>query len=245
MKTKKQMNKNKQNQNPKKSTVLLPKCHFNDTVGAVPLLPLKVFKTLHTPPVKYFDFTQVASTTTTTASIIDLTAIPQGNAASQRLGDQAFLLGLQYKLDYFNPGANIIDPTTTCRYGFIRWKEDTTGGNVPTSNNIFQQYGFGAAPLQGMNAFYDFENYGKRLDPLLDSTFTIIGVWPATGSNYTDKSERYFAGNLDFSKYPRPLQFNPGATSGINKIYFWEFSNNASANPTQYVLTTRLYYTDS
>jgi hypothetical protein len=197
-------------------------------------IPFKLQKSFTGPQIKYFDTVEANTISTTGFGLLNMTQMPQGVAQGDRVSDRVFLIGMSYKLAV-NSGLTLT--SNYVRFGFFRWKEDNSGGNTPTGAILFTQFGpITTGGAQGVLANFDHENYGMRFTILEDMVFAVSGITTAP----TAKTNVWYQGNVNL-KHNAPCQFNPGLLTGINQIYFYNYSDAGATQPT-YSLVTRVYY---
>jgi hypothetical protein len=167
---------------------------------------------------KSFD-TGFGSSVSSTATITDLTTIPQGDTDSARDGDAIRVKRMEQILSWA-PG----DTTNTYRQIIFRWNQDDVVAPVVTD------------VLQLANAFSPYNR-----DTLRAKKFSVIDDWfSVTGLNGPSIDKHVFAKAMEWN-----ISFYSGGTSGTNKIYSLQISDSGAVTHPFVNSDFRVYFTDS
>jgi len=145
-------------------------------------------------------------------SIVDISAIPQGDTEITRDGDQLGLISFQTKFIL-----SCSDATNAVRVIIFKWKMDSAFG-PPSTTDILYNVGSTYAPV----AMY---NHDRRdcFSVIMDKSYELI-----LGTSRAETPLVKFG-----KKLKGKIRFNVGATSGKNKIYAMYISDSAVVgNPT-------------
>jgi hypothetical protein len=178
---------------------------------------------------KYFDVLQAPSNSTGAVGIENMTLIPQGPAQSQRISDQVWLQHFDLR---FSVNAANADVFSHMRFFFFIWKENTLT-TTPTSAAIFT-----SAASQSVYTMLDYENRALRRlvtpDYLLNFTGTV--------TNPTPRSQIDIVRN--FSLHNTRIDYTLGATTGINQLFFINYSDSLLTPFPSYQFLARIWYYD-
>jgi hypothetical protein len=179
---------------------------------------------------KYFDFSLASQNCTAGVGFSIISLVPQGNAQSQRIGDLIHMQHFDMRLSFNAANTDIF---SHARFFFFQWKEDTSIGG-PSALDIFT--------ASGPQSVYTMLTYETRAtyhlltrDHLLNFTGTATDPTP---TSQHDIIRRVKLNNIR-------LDFNLGATSGFNHIYFTNYGDSLIAPFPVYNLVTRLWYYDT
>jgi hypothetical protein len=182
---------------------------------------------------KYLDVPFPAVTAAATYTIAPLTAVPQGNAQSQRIADK--IMPLRFEARGYVYSATAMTQSTAMRLVLFRFKPNNAAGSFPISNTtIFgPNIAGGAAP--DVHSFYNYSN--RDIFVVKKDLFFPIGI--QTG----------FEGHRNVSDLackcdPVPIVFTPAATTGADE-YFLAYASDSIANLPVLDLFIRFWYADA
>lgn len=146
----------------------------------------------------------------------DLSAISQGDTVSTRDGDR-----LTIKSIIFRYGLIAADNTNFCRVMLIQWLQNDNA-TAPTISGVFNS-NFTSQPYA---AFAPFNKAaaGYTFVPLYDKTFAMTTQGPASVKAMVKLTPKSFK-----KKAKAMINFNPGATTGVGKIYLIVISDSGVA----------------
>jgi hypothetical protein len=178
---------------------------------------------------KYFDVLQAPSNSTGSVGIENLTLIAQGPGQSQRIADTVWLQHMDVR---FSANAANADVFSHMRFFFFIWKENTLVAN-PTSAAIFT-----SATSQSVYTMLDYENRALRklVSPDYLLNFTGTSTNPTKGSQI-DIIKRYELKNTR-------VDYTLGATTGINQLFFINYSDSLLTPFPSYQFLARVWYYD-
>jgi hypothetical protein len=179
--------------------------------------------------VKYFDTNLLAATSTSTVGFLDITNIPQGLTQSQRLADTLIVTAIELRGNFVQSNADVF---TQMRFNIFRWCEDTIV-SIPVAGSIFNN-----TATQGVYTPLSFENRRRYL--LISKDHVVNGSGTATAVSsrtQTDFYYRYLCSNR--------IDFNAGATTGVGKVYFSNFSDSVIVPFPVYNMVFRVWYSDN
>lgn len=179
--------------------------------------------------VKYFELFSNITTVSSSGTVVDLSAIPQGVAQLDRVADTVFIQNADIRLSVVTANADIYN---LVRIIFFTWKVDSAL-SAPTIADILAFTG--STPLVYAN--FNFENR-QMYGVLKDIVFNMSG----TSTNPTKNSQHYMEFRLPMSR--RRIDYNLGSTSGTGKIYFAVMSDSAAVPYPVLNLNMRIWYMD-
>jgi len=175
-----------------------------------------------------FDQTFSAANAGSGATLVTVSAIPQGVAQGDRVGDQINFHDFTFNFQIVQINADLY---SNFRIMFFQWKVNT-GLQTPTLADILQN--------TSAIGLYSMTNWPLRdqFNILYDEIHGMSG----STTSLTSQSDNAWI-NLKLSRRPkRRVIFNAGATSGSNQIYLLVISDSAIAPFPQYNLATRYFY---
>jgi len=180
--------------------------------------------------VKYYDTVLLNQNSSSTVGFLNLTTIPQGAGQSQRVSDTIWINKVDIRL-YAYEIESTTDFTNYIRMAFFTWKENTNV-TTPTSVQIFQN----------TTAF-------SVLSPFSFETRDVYRVhrdWSINMTGYvgvpTNSSQHQVIDSIALGEHR--LDFNVGITTGVNHIYFVNYSDSALSPFPLYSIQTRVWYFD-
>lgn len=182
-----------------------------------------------TAEMKYFDVLQAPSNSTGAVGIENLTLIPQGPAQSQRISDQIWLQHFDLR---FSVNAANTDVFSHMRFFMFIWRENTLT-TTPTSAAIFT-----SAASQSVYTMLDYENRALRklVTPDYLLNFTGTATTPTLHSQ-VDIVKTYPLHNTR-------IDYTLGATTGINQLFFINYSDSLLTPFPSYQFLARIWYYD-
>jgi hypothetical protein len=192
-------------------------------VGEV-LHPKEVLHSYTGPEVKVVDLFQNQTSITSAGTIQNLSAMTQGVAQSQRVGDRCSLEAMALKYCFYPNSTN----GNAVRIVLFQWLQNNSV-TVPTSALVLQYNTVAYASL----APYQFTGAKDELFAIVYDKLHSIdpGSSPAIGQ-------------AEISLKGRDVSFDQAATTGIGHIYSLIISDAAASAPT-FSCTTRLLYRDA
>jgi hypothetical protein len=170
--------------------------------------------------------TGVASPTniTTTPSIQNLTAIAQGVADNQRIGDEARIHKIELKVAVFN---NASARSQQVRFVLARFKPQSTAAPYPTAATYFD--------VAVTNPVLDFQTHDMRTQwhVLWDQSFAMSD----TGSNRVLMIDKVF-------KLDTRIDFDPAVATGSNQYFFLVLGSDGTNYPT-YQMNSRVTFSNA
>jgi len=178
---------------------------------------------------KYFDTTWVAVNVTTTLTIYSVTAIPQGNAQSQRIGDKVMPLRAKCLLQLYGSSTDI---QNFVRVILFRFKPNNAAGSFPLSTGVVLDHGASGVSAE-TNSPYSFANR---------DVFTIVKdtIVPMCYNGANGVAEWVF----DAAFPPVATVFTAGLTTGANQLFLMLGSDSSAAPHPTVTGVFRLFYTD-
>jgi hypothetical protein len=178
---------------------------------------------------KYFDVLQAPSNSTGTVGFENMVLIPQGPAQSQRIADTIWLQHMDLR---FSVNAANADVFSHMRFFFFIWREDSLT-IVPSSAAIFN-----AASSESVYSMLNYEARALRtlVTPDYLVNFTGTATTPTVGSQF-DLVHRY---NLHNTR----VDYTLGATTGVNQLYFVNYSDSLLTPFPSYQFLARVWYFD-
>lgn len=184
-------------------------------------------KNLLFPTIKYFD-TLISGNATTTMGYQLITDIPQGVSQGHRIVDTVFVKAIDVLMI---TNTSTTDITNQIRWSLFNWIPNTSS-LVPGANSVYED-----PTVFGPSSPLNFE--GRRdYNIIIDKLVILAGLSGAP----TSISMRMFRRKLNT---PFRLDFNLGAVTGYNHVYFSNFSDSAITPFPTYRLFTRVWFTDS
>lgn len=192
-----------------------------DQTKAVKAIVKGVFEPKH-----YNIHNLTAGTSTNTPFTVDLSAIPQGDAYSQRDGDRCALssLYLQY---YIVRDSGVTTLTTDdVRVIVVRWKPDSAV-DEPTVSDLLEN-STSAGYYRHSPIVFDKARRGK---------FTLLyDAVHATISPRTDSQRGWVVSRrITIPLKGKRIKFNAGATTGRGKIYMWVGGTQTSGTEDSFI----------
>jgi len=187
---------------------------------------------------KFFD-TYLPNTLTTSVQLFNYTAIPQGVAQLQRIGEKIKIVGYDIEIiaNYgFNSSLFAQDIFDNLRISNIRWKpsNDLT---VPTGAIVYQNTAvFGVMSpfsVEHKPNFTVLEDFNPWVTGYYDST--AVGAVPTSKSLWKIRYRK---------KCNHPIIFNFQSNTGSGHLYFLFLSDSALAPHPGIQFMTRVWYTD-
>jgi len=175
---------------------------------------------------KFFD-TNGGLTSTLVGSITDLLPVPQGIDVNSRTGDA---LSIKQLIMHTDITLITLIPSNVHRIIIFQWHPSSALA-VPTVTNILQTTNY--------NDFREFSN-SKNYTVLWDSTYAQSGLTATSSTSSTRLVEMVHI--LPVKGFSPDVEFAPGATAGLNKIYALSISAVASA--VTIAFRFRVIYTD-
>lgn len=175
----------------------------------------------------------VSSTTSTTATVTQLTDIPQGddvtNMFGKRQGNRIAIRSLQLK-GYLT----CADATNLVRVILLQWHGDADSVGAPTQASILDTFTSSANPL---NAFYVNQSNANQLASykiLMDKRFTLTQY---------DSFNKYFSKIIKWKK-PMELSFdNVAGTDYVNNsLWLMTFSDSSAVTHPGIEFTSRVKF---
>lgn len=178
---------------------------------------------------KYFDVSQAPTNSTGTVGFELITSIPQGPAQSQRVGDEIWLQHMDLR---FSVNAANADVFSHMRFFFFIWRENTLT-TVPNSAAIFT-----AASSQSVYTMLDVEN--RALRKLVTPDYLLNFTGTATNPTVNSQIDVVRTYKLDNTR----IDFTLGAVTGINHVYFTNYSDSLLTPFPSYQFLSRIWYYD-
>lgn len=174
---------------------------------------------------KYWD-TATSASIDFSGTVYDLSAVTQGVADTNRIGDQLFPKSLELRMSMVAG-----DSTNLIRMLIIRYKMDTsiTGGPPPTAN-VLQYTSATHTPLSPVH-----HDLRKTFDIIHDELFCLV----------QNASNGQMIVNRVFNLGRVPINFVAGATTGANKIFMVLYSDSGAAPNPGVLFDTRLNFVDA
>jgi hypothetical protein len=197
------------------------------TAAQVKTMVHKILKS--SAELKYFDVLQAPSNSIGAVGFENLVLIPQGPAQSQRIADTIWLMHMDLR---FSVNAANADVFSHMRFFFFLWHEDSLT-TVPTSAAIFT-----SAASQSVYTMLDYEARALRTLITKDYLVNLTGTatTPTVGSQW-DLVHRYELHNTR-------VDYTLGATTGINQLYFVNYSDSLLTPFPSYQFLARIWYFD-
>lgn len=190
--------------------------------------------------VKVYDiFTQ--STITATPTFINITAIPQGIAQSQRIGDKVNLIMFDLELEVNYPFTSAIftqDMYDNIRKDTIQWRNQS---NVTPITSALLYENIGAEGL------YSAFNWEQRMNYRVFSKWRdfITGFYDSAATASTPTSKSVLIYRRTGIPLGTKLVFTPTTTGAWGHIYIVLQSDSAAVPHPLFTLVTRVYYSDA
>jgi hypothetical protein len=188
--------------------------------------------------VKYFD-SDFAFSLTTAPTLLGITAVPNSVGQSGRVGDQMRVVGVDLDIivEYsFSSIAFLQDMIDNFKISFFSWKVQSSI-SLPTVADIYQnQPGFGIVSPY---------NYDLRKNYKIINTYRadVAGYYDSTVSAAVPTSKSVWH-NFRSYKMNHSVTFDFGATTGINQLYLFAYSDSGLPPHPAITLFSRVYYTD-
>lgn len=186
---------------------------------------------------KYFDYNIAYNTDITSGGLggslfTNISAVPQGDGDSERIGDQLRMTSLQYKLTLDAGGASVTAGNPYwLRYILFRWKPDNANDAPSVITEILEN----STDVLSLPVGEDAQR--KKFEIIQDKFIALSG----RGSG-TDNWHKEIIG---FEKMNGKLiNFNNTGVSGSGHLYILVVATHASANVTEMAGNFRLYYTE-
>lgn len=179
---------------------------------------------------KFFPASKSGVAVSTTPTIDDLSAIPQGSTDNDRDGDRVRLETLELRGVLINA-----DVTNHYRIVVFSWFPNST----PVAGNILLN-----GPSGNVDAFSCYSHDNRQLYKILwDKFYFCAGNGGAASNPYTPTSEQPLYFRVPVT--PKQVQFAAGTTNGTNKVYILYLSDSGAISHPVIHYATKLLYTDS
>ena len=178
---------------------------------------------------------------TQASTAVQLLQPAQGDGANARDGDRIELRSIRVTMhvrqsDAIVESDGVLLWSNLVRLLIVQWK----ASGIPALSDILDD----AAAIQNLQSPYKM-NPTNKFKVLFDRRFnlvspnntgaaTILGVPARVNLSYTSRAKQLF----------KSVRFDPAATTGINKIFLFGFSNSATRVPDLFY-HSRILYTDS
>lgn len=186
---------------------------------------------------KYFDFGFGATGINSTPSIVQMSAVPQGAADSNRVGDTLNLKKLTVRMQFV--GGDIYN---TVRVIFFRFKQDTAVA-APTVAEIYDNTATGSTYV--LCPAPNLENQDK-FHIIYDKVITLPQMNNGGSTTNTSNSVKTWVKSFYGRRLgPKRIRFTPATTSGWGHIYIAVVSDSIIAPAPTVYLNARMEYTDA
>lgn len=170
---------------------------------------------------KYY-YSSLDTTVGTTASILSLSSISQGNSVTTRVGDRVNPTSLSIR-----GRVAVADAYNLVRILVFKWNNNNLSDS-PTSAELISNISSGEAITTSAPLVH------KNYKMLLDKTLVVT----------TDNAARYFKYNIKLNR-DKEILFNAGANNGHGLYYVCVVSDSAAASHPDVYLQSRLRFRDS
>lgn len=176
---------------------------------------------------KYFLINTYDYAISTTPSLFQLSAIPQGDTDTTRDGDRLELSKISLRGQVY-----CTDVTNIMRFIVFQFRPSA----VPVASQILQ-----IGPSGAIDVWSNYNHDTRQEYKILyDKTFTMQGNGAAATSPFTDSSYQHFQRKITNNNFNKNLQYIGGGTGGTNQIYYIAVSDsNLAAHPT---ITFQAYF---
>lgn len=179
------------------------------------------------PAIKYFDY-YTSITSTTTVGFNKLTAIPQNVGQSSRLVDTVFVRRVDIIVISLGSTTDI---TNQIRFSIFNWIPNDAS-IAPGTQSVYEDPASWGV-LTPLN-YEGRRDYKVRIDKIV----TLIGTSTAPTTLY-QRTQRFCINK------PFRIDFNIGSTTGLNHLYWTNFSDSVASPHPSYRIHSRVWFTDT
>lgn len=185
---------------------------------------------------KYYSLAVDAVAVDSAGTVTDLTPIPQGVTVNSRVGDSLYMTSLEFNYQTVGALGTDNNRVSYIRVILFQWYPSST----PSASNILL--------TTGVNSIIAPYNHDKRFEfkILYDKTHTMFNtVNLGTGWSNLDGAVCPKVKTMVIGGFRHKVNFSPGLTSGVNKLYCLVLSNGASGNLPNWSAVSKLNFKDA
>lgn len=181
---------------------------------------------------KWYYKATVVTSITDVANIVDVTTVPRGVTATDRIGQEVVLRALRLRLTM-----TVGDNTNFVRIIFFQWYQSTGIGLSPSVLDILEQTTITGGPVPDYMAPIQ-QTTRQVFHVLYDRVFTL--------SIEGDTAVRSLNFRIPLKYARKKINYDPeSAVSGSNHIFYLIVSDSGAVTHPNYSMTTEMYYDDA